>query len=648
MSRSARHLAALVSLALATALLGSAPASSAPTWLEPDNLSAQGNDAFGQQVAVDAAGNATAVWSRSDGTNYRIQTSTRPAGGTWSDPFTASPEGHDAIRPQISANAAGDVALVWKQSDGVTDRIMAQHRLASGLVSMPVPLATAAQDDVGDPHVAVDGGGNFTAIWQQLAGGDRRVHARTRPPGGNWSTVDIISAAGGPARDLALSANPGASGATAIWTRDNGVDYRVQVSSRLSTTTWTAADTLSTAGQDAISPQVLVEPSGKTTAVWARSDGEAKRIQARTRLPALGWAASLIVNLSEAGQEADFPQLAVDAAGNATAVWSRSDGSHGRIQASTRPFGGAWSAVPDTLSVAGQIARDPQVAVDAAGNATAVWARFDGADYRVQSSRRPVDGAWPSPLTLSLVGEPAIEPQLAVDAAGDVTTVWDRSDSVSTRVQGIGLDVAGPVATTLAIPATGTAGQPAAMSVTATDTWSAVSSTAWSFGDGSNATGTSVSHAYAAAGTYEVSVTITDAVGNATLRTGSITVAAAPVIPPAIPPVTPPVTPPIAVAPTITTFKLKPARIRAVGSDSAARRRTRATVVLTGAAKVTLTFKKRGAKKPVAKLVKALATGKSTFKLTAKVGRKKLKPGRYVVVATTGISKKKAKLKIVR
>ena len=46
----------------------------------------------------------------------------------------------------------------------------------------------------------------------------------------------------------------------------------------------------------------------------------------------------------------------------------------------------AWST-PTNLSAAGQNALLPQVAVDAAGNAFAVWRRFDGARWIVQSAR---------------------------------------------------------------------------------------------------------------------------------------------------------------------------------------------------------------------------------------------------------------------
>ncbi len=97
---------------------------------------------------------------------------------------------------------------------------------------------------------------------------------------------------------------------------------------------------------------------------------------------------------------------------------------------------------------------------------------------------------------------------------------------VATHVRSQVLDVNAPTLTAT-VPATGTAGAALDMSAAATDLWGPVSVT-WAFGDGATATGTSPSHTYAAAGTYDVRVTATDGSGNATSLTRTVTVAAVP------------------------------------------------------------------------------------------------------------------------
>ncbi len=69
------------------------------------------------------------------------------------------------------------------------------------------------------------------------------------------------------------------------------------------------------------------------------------------------------------------------------------------------------------------------------------------------------------------------------------------------------------------------------MTAAPSDVWGPVS-VAWSFGDGSTATGTAASHTYAGAGSFVVRVTATDGSGNVTTLERTVTVAAAPPVPP--------------------------------------------------------------------------------------------------------------------
>jgi PKD repeat protein len=62
-------------------------------------------------------------------------------------------------------------------------------------------------------------------------------------------------------------------------------------------------------------------------------------------------------------------------------------------------------------------------------------------------------------------------------------------------------------------PPTIALGQPARFSSASSDPDGTVTATRWSFGDGSTAAGTSASHAFAAPGTYQVKLTVTDDYG---------------------------------------------------------------------------------------------------------------------------------------
>src|SRR5207244_1812967 len=77
--------------------------------------------------------------------------------------------------------------------------------------------------------------------------------------------------------------------------------------------------------------------------------------------------------------------LAVNGEGAAVAAWQTNFSGRGSgIEAAIRPAGGTWQA-PAELSAAADIQQFPRVAIDAAGNAVAVWQRVGG----VQSAYRP-------------------------------------------------------------------------------------------------------------------------------------------------------------------------------------------------------------------------------------------------------------------
>ena len=111
--------------------------------------------------------------------------------------------------------------------------------------------------------------------------------------------------------------------------------------------------------------------------------------------------------LSPAGASAQAPQVAVDPGGDAVSAWERlnAETSHEVIEVAGRPAGpGPWQPAR-TISNSGLQSSDPQVGIDAAGDAVAVWLSFDGSEYSyLESSRQGVAGTWSPPVTLKKIG----------------------------------------------------------------------------------------------------------------------------------------------------------------------------------------------------------------------------------------------------
>ena len=95
-------------------------------------VSDPGFDANEPQIDFDSSGKAIAVWSRFDGSFLRVQASVRSAGagGTFANEVTLSQGGQDAFDAQIDAgpNADANGVVVWTRSDGTNLRVQAARR----------------------------------------------------------------------------------------------------------------------------------------------------------------------------------------------------------------------------------------------------------------------------------------------------------------------------------------------------------------------------------------------------------------------------------------------------------------------------------------------------------------------------------------
>lgn len=191
---------------------------------------------------------------------------------------------------------------------------------------------------------------------------------------------------------------------------------------------------LSAAGQDAYDADLAQDANGNSLTVWNRFDGTNFRIQARRR--AADGTLDPVVTISQSGRDSFEPQVEFDASGNAIVVWTQWDGGNSRIHAAFRPAGGSFGG-DQTISPGGRDASAPQIAIDSAGKAVAVWYLFDGTVDRVQAAVRPANGSFGAVQTLSGPGIESYEPKAAagpnLDANGAV--VWTGTDGTNLRVQ---------------------------------------------------------------------------------------------------------------------------------------------------------------------------------------------------------------------
>ncbi len=124
------------------------------------------------------------------------------------------------------------------------------------------------------------------------------------------------------------------------------------------------------------------------------------------------------------------PQIQIDQAGNAIALWTYSKQTpqaNTVVQSASKPAAGTWSAAQDVSASAGS-AFWPDLAMNSTGVAIAVWSSPSGpapGSFRVQATFRTPGGPWRAPASISNAGQ-IWNPQIAIDDRGVAAAVWDN------------------------------------------------------------------------------------------------------------------------------------------------------------------------------------------------------------------------------
>jgi hypothetical protein len=425
--RSARLFAAFV--ALAAILL---PATAHASFSSPVYLSATFQNAEEPQVALSGSGVGLATWERSDGTNFRVQARTRASNGVLGSVQTLSAAGQDAFSPQVAVNPTGTGIIAWTRSDGTNDRIQAVTRSSSGVLGPVLTLSDPLQN-AEVAQVAIDQNGNAIVVWERFDGTNERIQAVRISSAGAVGSVMTLSPTGGDAFDPQVAVD-GNGNALVVWSRFNSV----QNVDKIQAVTVSAAGVvgtvqgLSAAPGDAEAPQVGIDANGNAAVVWQHFDGSNERIQGRSR--SASGVLGTIRDLSTATLDAFAPQVAVNATGSGLVVWSRfgSACNCDRVQLIPLSSAGAVGTV-QTISNTGEDDEEPQIGIAANGNGVAVWESFKGSQQNVFGRTRTAAGTLGSLQQFSTSGL-AFGPQVAVNGTGSALGVFTRTGTFD-RIQ---------------------------------------------------------------------------------------------------------------------------------------------------------------------------------------------------------------------
>jgi hypothetical protein len=533
-------LAVAVATALAATLLllgpVAAPAAAAPGWLAPTTVASAGTGG-GPVVASGPDGEAIAAWTSGGGA--LVQASIHTAGAGWSTPVDLDP-GQRGQAPKIAIGQQGEAVVAWESIGTGNEHGVDAATLSPGTDtwSAPtelMPISGSGPQTETAPEVAIGGDGEALVGWVAGPFGDESLETSTLTPGGSWSAPTAVTTA---AEEIFFGVAVGPRGeAVAAWESTGGSGFALHSASRAPGASWSVPTEVMPT-EVAVAPRVAIGPEGKTVAVWVAFIGGQEEVVAGTFVDGT-W--STPTTIGPTGIETSNPQVAIGPGGSTVAVWELLGGSGRITEAAALNSNGVWSA-PVELSEAGMVGEQPNVAIGPNGEALATWWFYAPGEQNhsvVQASVLDPGGSWSAPVDLTSSGETR-GPKLAAGPHGDPLAIWTTGEGGEQIVHTATYDVSPPVLGSLTIPAEATTGQSSSFSVAAVDAWSTIGATTWNFGDGTTAEGAEVTHAYSRPGTYEVTVTVEDAAGNASSASGTVIDRSEPINPP---PVSPPTEP---------------------------------------------------------------------------------------------------------
>lgn len=240
---------------------------------------AEGDPSIG--VAGDGA--VTVAWeiATRDG-SFVIQARRRSPGGSWGPVQGLSTRGAQSNDVKVAASATGEVVVIWARerdaanpTSGGFGQIQARIQPAGSTSWGPITNLSRAGTHASDPQVAIAPDGRITTVWEWASdalAAQKMTQSRTRPAGGAWGPLQVLSQRGADVDDPVLVvATDGTT--TAAWKRSYGTGgVRVQARTRHgAATAWSSAVWLSGARGEADEPRLTVAPNGVVTAVWKLS-----------------------------------------------------------------------------------------------------------------------------------------------------------------------------------------------------------------------------------------------------------------------------------------------------------------------------------------------------------------------------------------
>ncbi|MDX6628490.1 MAG: hypothetical protein QOH00_736 [Gaiellales bacterium] len=509
---------------LTVALLVGVPVVHAASWQGPVAISEPADPAGDTpQLAMGPGGDAAVVW-RGSGS---VMLARHLANGAWSAPVVIG-SAQSPVTPLVGVDGRGTVTAVWSDQVGSVTTIATWPAAAAWPVLSTLDqfsTTTMAIEPVVVTQLAVNASG--AAVMAGESGSDDVAVAYRASADGSFDFAVEQGTPGHPARDAHVAINAGAA-AVLLYRQDDTIWASRRPSALES---FAPAEAVNAGLAGARTPNnlcVALDPAGNTLAGFTMSGSAGAAVGSAWSPPGGGWTLQWPLSpqdvTPQGGAAASHTRIVVNAAGLAALVWQQTVPSETsptyidvRLGSSaTGEWGALESAYLANFALWSGKSFPPAAALGADGTLTVASETaaypFVGA---VARTRTP-EGGWGALAAIGPLHLLQGPPSIGSDGRGHVAVATAPDDGTARRVVLVSVfDPVAPVVPPVALAGTRLAGDPVALSVTPSDTWS-TTAVRWDLGDGTSADGSAVVHAYDAAGTYVATATVTDAAGNVT------------------------------------------------------------------------------------------------------------------------------------
>jgi hypothetical protein len=382
------------------------------------------------EVDFDGNGNAIAVWNQNDGSITQIRSARYVNGHGWTDACYITSGSNNAISPKMAVDRGGNATAVWQQNDGSRYKVGAS-RYTPGMGWEAFSYIDSLDMTTYGPEVGMDNMGNAHAVWYQSDGTRYNIWTNTYTSGSGWGTAGLIETDDTNSAYRPKISVAGNGNAVAVWHQSDGIRQNVWANVYSYGTGWGTADKIESFDTgDADNPVVGVDSMGSAVAVWRQYDGSTWDLVSSTYSITSGWGTPVVIDSEDSTIQNNF-DIDMNPSGEAVAVWYQWDGSAVYdIHSNGYSHGSGWGT-SDIIDDTDFSAESPNVAIDLSGNAIAVWKEYDGTSTSIYSSVYTSGIGWGDPEPIEDLGLSADVPRIAIDTSGNAIAVWYQINGYS-------------------------------------------------------------------------------------------------------------------------------------------------------------------------------------------------------------------------